>query len=128
MSVRCSLEDGLARGGQDWGPTRLVYLQHASDPIVFFSPSMAFTSPEWLKDGERGPDVSARMGWFPLVTMWQVLLDLPGAGSIPMGYGHLYSAKANLESWVGVTNPPDWTPEKTAALASLLAKRPYKDT
>ena len=114
--------------GQDWGPTRLVYLQHASDPIVFFSPSLAFSSPEWLKDGERGPDVSARMGWFPLVTMWQVLLDLPGAGSIPMGYGHLYSATANLESWVGVTDPPDWTPEKTATLASLLEKRPYKDT
>jgi uncharacterized membrane protein len=121
-------QDGLTRGGQDWGPTRLVYLQHASDPIVFFSPSLAFSSPEWLKDGERGPDVSARMGWFPLVTMWQVLLDLPGAGSIPMGYGHLYSAQANLESWVGVTDPPDWTPEKTATLASLLAKRPYKDT
>ena len=128
-TVRFTAEqNGLGRGAPDWGPTRLVYLQHASDPIVFFSPSMAFTSPEWLKDGERGPDVSARMGWFPLVTMWQVLLDLPGAGSIPMGYGHLYSATSNLESWVAVTNPPGWTPEKTATLASLLEKRPYKDT
>ncbi|WP_330474088.1 alpha/beta hydrolase [Terrabacter sp. C0L_2] len=128
-TVRFTAEqNGLGRGAPDWGPTRLVYLQHASDPIVFFSPSMAFTSPEWLKDGERGPDVSARMGWFPLVTMWQVLLDLPGAGSIPMGYGHLYSATSNLESWVAVTNPPGWTPEKTAILASLLEKRPYKNT
>ncbi|GAA2745778.1 alpha/beta-hydrolase family protein [Terrabacter aerolatus] len=128
-TVRFTAEqNGLGRGGQVWGPTRLVYLQHASDPIVFFSPSLAFTAPEWLKDGERGPDVSARMGWFPLVTMWQVLLDLPGAGSIPMGYGHLYSATSNLESWVAVTNPPGWTPEKTARLGSLLEKRPYKDT
>ncbi|WP_020142820.1 alpha/beta-hydrolase family protein [Terracoccus sp. 273MFTsu3.1] len=121
-------ENGLDRGGATWGPTRLVYLQHASDPIVFFSPSMAFSQPEWLTDGDRGPDVSARMGWFPLVTMWQVLLDLPGAGSIPMGYGHLYSATSNLESWVAVTNPPGWTPDKTATLASVLEKRPYKDT
>ncbi len=128
-TVRFTAEqNGLDRGGSTWGPTRLVYLQHASDPIVFFSPSMAFSSPEWLKDGERGPDVSARMGWFPLVTMWQVLLDLPGAGSIPMGYGHLYSATSNLESWVAVTNPPGWTPDRTAALASVLEKRPYKDT
>ena len=128
-TVRFTAEqNGLDRGSPDWGPTRLVYLQHASDPIVFFSPSMAFTSPEWLKDGERGPDVSARMGWFPLVTMWQVLLDLPGAGSIPMGYGHLYSATSNLESWVAVTNPPGWTAERTATLASLLEKRPYKNT
>ena len=89
---------------------------------------MAFTSPEWLNDGERGPDVSARMGWFPLVTMWQVLLDLPGAGSIPMGFGHLYSATSNLESWVAVTNPPGWTAEKTATHASLREKRPYQNT
>jgi uncharacterized membrane protein len=60
--------------------------------------------------------------------MWQVLLDLPGAGSIPMGFGHLYSAKANLEGWVAVTNPPDWTPEKTQQLATILEARPYKDT
>ncbi|HET9634015.1 MAG TPA: alpha/beta-hydrolase family protein [Terrabacter sp.] len=120
-------ENGLYRGAAPWGPTRLVYLQHASDPIVFFSPTLAFTSPEWLANGERGPDVSPRMGWFPLVTMWQVLLDLPGAGSIPMGYGHLYSATSNLESWVGVTNPPGWTAARTAHLATVLEKRPYRD-
>jgi uncharacterized membrane protein len=120
-------ENGLYRGAAPWGPTRLVYLQHASDPIVFFSPTLAFTSPEWLANGERGPDVSPRMGWFPLVTMWQVLLDLPGAGSIPWGYGHLYTVSANLESWVGVTNPPRWTADKTAHLATVLEKRPYRD-
>jgi uncharacterized membrane protein len=123
-----SQENGLDRGGSTWGPTRLVYLQHASDPIVFFSPSLAFTAPEWLANGDRGSDVSASMGWFPLVTMWQVLLDLPSAGSIPMGYGHLYSATSNLESWVAVTDPAGWTPEKTAALSSILEVRPYKNT
>jgi uncharacterized membrane protein len=128
-TVRFTAEqNGLDRTTGPWGPTRLVYLQHASDPIVFFNQSLAFSSPEWLKDGERGPDVSPRMGWFPVVTMWQVLLDLPGAGSIPMGFGHLYSAKANLEGWVGVTNPPGWTPEKTQQLATILEARPYKDT
>ena len=126
-TVRFTAEqDGLGRGSAPWGPTRVVYLQHASDPIVFFSPSLAFSSPEWLANGERGPDVSPRMGWFPLVTMWQVLLDLPGAGSIPWGYGHLYSVTANLESWVGVTNPPEWTAAKTAKLAAVLEKRPYR--
>ncbi|MEW1954116.1 alpha/beta-hydrolase family protein [Terrabacter sp. NPDC080008] len=119
-------ENGLDRGSAPWGPTRVVYLQHASDPIVFFSPTLAFSSPEWLANGQRGPDVSPRMGWFPLVTMWQVLLDLPGAGSIPWGYGHLYTVTANLESWVGVTNPPGWDAARTAALASVLEKRPYR--
>ena len=27
-----------------------------------------------------------------LVTMWQVLFDLPVAGDIPAGYGHLYTS------------------------------------
>ena len=123
-----SEQNALGRPSGPWGPTRLVYLQHASDPIVFFNRSLGLTAPDWLEDGQRGPDVSERMGWFPVVTMWQVLLDLPGAGSIPMGYGHLYSAKANLESWVAVTNPPDWSAAKTAALAQVLQARPYKDT
>ena len=108
--------------------TRLVYLQHASDPVVFFSTSMAFSKPEWLDNGQRGPDVSDRMGWFPVVTMWQTLLDLTGAGDVPMGYGHLYSATANLESWLAVTQPPGWTPERITALSKILEARPYVNT
>lgn len=120
--------NGLTRTTGAWGPTRLAYLQHASDPIVFFSQDLAFSRPAWLGDGQRGPDVSDRMGWFPVVTMWQVLLDLPGAAGVPMGYGHLYSATANLESWVAVTQPPGWTAEKTAQLSKVLEARPYKNT
>ena len=37
-----------------------------------------------------------------------------------------WSATASLESWVAVTNPPDWTPEQTAALSSVLEKRPTR--
>ncbi len=104
----------------DWGPTRLVYLQHGSDPIVFFNWDLAFSSPDWLQEGQRAPDVSPKMGWYPLVTLWQVALDLPGAGGVPDGYGHMYSKKANTEAWVAVTQPEGWTPEKTAELVNLL--------
>jgi uncharacterized membrane protein len=127
-TVRFTTEqDNLGTGSEEWGPTRLVYLQHASDPIVFFSPDLAFREPDWLQ-GRRGPDVSPNMGWFPLVTMWQVLLDLPGAGSIPMGYGHLYSAQANLDAWVAVTRPPGWTQAKTADLVTTLEARGHPNT
>jgi uncharacterized membrane protein len=64
------------------------------------------------------------MNWFPLVTFWQVALDLPGAGNVPWGYGHMYSKQANTESWVAVTNPEGWTPEKTALLTSILESQP----
>ena len=106
-----------------WGPTRVAYLQHASDPVVFFSSDLAFDRPEWLADGQRGPDVSPTMGWVPLVTMWQVLLDMPGAGSVPTGYGHMYSARANLAAWAAVTQPPGWSDTKAEAIGAALGNR-----
>ena len=54
---------------------RLVYLQNASDPIVWWSPRLILDHPDWLR-GERGPDVSQGMVWLPFVTFWQVTADL----------------------------------------------------
>src|SRR5699024_10034448 len=71
---------GLDKGGGNWGPTRLVYLQHGSDPVVWFNQRLAFERPEWLEADQRAPDVTEEMAWYPIVTMWQVLLDLPAAG------------------------------------------------
>ena len=106
-----------------WGPTRVAYLQHASDPVVFFSSDLAFDRPEWLANGQRGPDVSPTMGWVPLVTMWQVLLDMPGAGNVPPGYGHMYSARANLEGWAAVTEPPNWSDARAEQIGAVLGNR-----
>ncbi|GIG53371.1 alpha/beta hydrolase [Demequina activiva] len=112
-------QGGLERGAAAWGPTRLVYLQHGTDPVVFFSGDLAFDEPEWLQ-GERAPGVVDDMEWYPIVTLWQVLLDLPAAGSIPEGYGHLYTHRSNLAAWVGITDPEDWTEADTESLAALL--------
>ncbi len=117
-------ENGFGKTPGPWGPTRLVYLQHNSDPVVFFSPELALQPPDWLEPGQRGPDISPEMGWFPLVTMWQVALDLPGAGNVPWGYGHMYSYRSNLESWVEITQPEGWTPAKTDQLVTILDAQP----
>ncbi|MBI1350305.1 MAG: hypothetical protein GC156_04225 [Actinomycetales bacterium] len=124
-TVRFMAEEGFAVTEGEWGPTRLVYLQHGSDPVVFFSPSLAWQPPSWLDEGQRPPDVSERMVWFPLVTFWQVALDLPGAGNVPWGYGHMYSTRANTEGWVAVTDPAGWTPERTDELVSVLESQGY---
>ncbi len=104
----------------DWGPTRLVYLQHSSDPVVFFNQDLAFEEPEWLLEGQRGPDIPAEMVWVPIVTMWQVALDLPAAGSVPIGHGHMYSPQSNAEAWAAMTQPPGWTPEDTEMLVTVM--------
>jgi len=120
-------ENGFGKTPGPWGPTRLVYLQHNSDPVVFFSPELALEVPDWLKPGQRGPDISPEMGWFPLVTMWQVALDLPGAGNVPWGFGHLYTYRANLESWVEITQAEGWTPARTDQLVTILEAQPRYD-
>ena len=112
--------------GSQWGPVRVAYLQHGSDPVVFFSPSQFFSRPEWL-DGPRAPDVSTRLTWYPLVTGWQTLLDLAGAGGVPWGYGHLYDASENLTSWAAVTQPPGWTDAQLADLGHRLNALPKGD-
>lgn len=114
---------GLEQTPGPWGPTRVAYLQHASDPVTHFSADLAFDRPAWLSDGERGPDVSERMGWFPVLTMWQVLADMPSAGEVPDGYGHMYSFEANLRAWVAVTDPPSWTDERGRRILDALERR-----
>ncbi len=122
-TVRFTTEDnGLMRAGEEWGPTRLVYLHHGSDPVVWFSPRLAFERPEWLEPGQRAPDVSDTMAWYPLVTFWQVLLDMPASESVPEGFGHLYTYRANLDAWVGLTQPEDWTEHDSSTLAALIQR------
>ena len=123
-TVRFTGEQGsLDQPAGRWGPTRIAYLQHGSDPIGFFDPSIAWREPAWLSGNDRAPDVSSATDWFPFVTMWQTLLDMPSAGSVPRGYGHLYSVSANLDTWVGVINPEGWMGSDTARLGDVLQSR-----
>lgn len=113
-------QGGLDRGSATWGPTRVAYLQYASDPTVFFSSDLAFTEPDWLEEGQRGPDVAPTMDWLPLVTMWQVLLDMPAGTAVPAGFGHMYSAQDNLDAWAGITQPPGWGDERRERIVKVL--------
>ena len=113
--------DSLGHPTARWDDTKVAYLQHASDPVVFFSWDLAFTEPDWLKPGQRGPDISPTFVWIPIVTMWQVALDLPAAGTVPEGFGHLYTVGANTAGWAGVTTPEGWTTDDTVELSNFLS-------
>jgi len=118
-----SQEYGLDIPTAEWGPTRIVYLQHGSDPVVFFNQNLAFASPDWLEHEEqRAPDVSDQMVWVPLVTMWQVAADLPAAGSVPEGFAHLYKMTENAQAWIALTQPEGWTEADTQPLLVYLAE------
>ena len=105
-----------------WGPMRSVYVQYASDPMIWFSPDLAWSRPDWLGE-KRGPDVSPHLRWYPIVTFLQVAFDLPVATAVPLGYGHNYSPSSYIDSWIAVTQPKDWTDEKTRALKAKFDER-----
>ncbi|WP_406282655.1 alpha/beta hydrolase [Nocardia sp. NBC_00881] len=99
----------LARPSSEWRPPRLAYLQHASDPIVWWSPDLIFSKPDWLSE-PRGLDVSSQMRWWPFVTFWQVAADLTNAQGVTDGHGHRYGSLV-LDGWAAIAAPPDWTAE-----------------
>lgn len=115
----------LADPARRWGPMRFVYIQYASDPMTFFSTSLLYRRPDWL-EGERGPDVSPHLRWWPVVTFLQILCDLPMATSVPAGYGHNMSPDNYIDAWVAVTQPAV-TPADLERLRPLFTTPTYRE-
>lgn len=105
-----------------WGPMRIAYLQYASDAIVFFDYRTLYRRPSWMNP-PRGPDVSAALRWYPVVTMVQLALDMVIATRTPMGTGHVYAPEHYIDPWIAVTDVRDWSPEQVSALKKHLAEQ-----
>jgi uncharacterized membrane protein len=101
-----------------WDGTRVLYLQHPSDPIVWWSPRLIWDRPDWLGE-PRGRDVLDTMVWIPLVSFWQVTADLPLATGVPDGHGHDYHREF-VDGWARVIQPPGWTPAKSEELRGII--------
>lgn len=111
---------GYEKGSAAWGNFRLAYLQHGSDPIVFFEPEAAYRMPAWMK-APRAPDVSPDLQWYPIVTMLQLAMDMH-AGIAPMGFGHSYAPADYVHAWHQLVAPPGWDEAKLKLLNEKLLK------
>jgi len=109
---------GPLEGYAAWNDFRIVFLQYASDPITFFDPSIAWSEPDWMRE-PRGPDVSADLRWFPVVTMLQLAADMV-VGTAPPGFGHEFAAADYIEAWLALAEPEGWTPSELERLRSLF--------
>lgn len=103
-----------------WEGTRVLFLQHPSDPIVWWSPELLFSRPDWLVEA-RGRDRTASMQWYPIVTFWQVSADMTNASGVPGGHGHNYGESV-LDGWVAVAPPHGWTENDTDRIRVALEK------
>ncbi|MGW6417262.1 alpha/beta hydrolase [Streptomyces sp. NPDC055055] len=110
--------DGIPPADRPWDGTRVLYLMHPSDPIVWWSPSLALSEPDWIGEAP-GSDVLEEMVWIPFVTFWQVTADLPFSTGVPDGHGHTYKA-AYVDGWNAVMRPSGFTPQDLDRLRDVI--------
>lgn len=101
-----------------WDGTRVLFLQHSSDPIIWWSPNLLFNRPDWLIE-PPGEDRTSAMRWYPIVTFWQVGADITNATSVPDGHGHNYGDTV-LDGWVAVAPPDGWTTADTERVRAAM--------
>jgi uncharacterized membrane protein len=109
---------GVPPAATAWNGPRVLYLQHASDPIVWWSPRLIWDEPDWLGE-PHGRDVLDTMVWIPLVTFWQVAADLPLATGVPDGHGHNYH-RDFVDGWATVLHPAGWSTGKAEHLQDII--------
>jgi uncharacterized membrane protein len=101
-----------------WDRSRVLYMQHPSDPITWWSPDLVLNRPDWLEE-ERGYDVMDETRWVPFVTFWQVSADLALGFSTEPGHGHNYTGE-HVDGWAAILEPEGWTEEQADALRELV--------
>ncbi|MFB8043487.1 alpha/beta hydrolase [Streptomyces hydrogenans] len=111
----------LARPAAAWEHPRVVYLQNASDPVVWWSPGLLLDRPRWLSR-PLGPDITPEIRWFPFVTFWQTSVDMAVSYGVDAPHGHRYGAGA-VDGWAAVVPPEGWTDADTTRLRAYIGHR-----
>jgi len=101
------------------GTSRIVYLQHPSDPVTWWEVPTLWRAPEWISQKPTGADIPSTVSWFPIVTWLQTTGDLMEGFSTPAGHGHNYN-DAWAQAVTSVATPVGWTPSDTARLATAM--------
>ena len=107
-----------AKPAGPWSEPRLLYLQHASDPVVWWYWSILWSRPDWLAE-PRGPDVSPHSVWFPIVSFVQVTVDQFHGTGVPNGHGHNYG-NMMVSAFEQLARPEGWTSAQTEALQQMI--------
>ncbi|MGE3812312.1 MAG: alpha/beta hydrolase [Candidatus Nanopelagicales bacterium] len=108
----------MAKPSGPWNDPKVLYVQHANDSVVWWSPALLAQEPDWLKE-PPGPGRSPDMRWYPIITWLQVTVDQFMGVAVPQGQGHNYG-DSMAEFWATVAQPPGWTDADSARLTALI--------
>lgn len=103
---------------KNWDSTRVLYMQHGSDPVVWWNPDLILHKPDWLRE-TTAFDVTPRFHWYPILTFLQVSVDQFVGVSPPNGHGHNYGDTI-VSAWAAVTQPEGWTKDDSARLQAKM--------
>jgi uncharacterized membrane protein len=109
---------GIPPKGKPWEGSRILYMLHPSDPIVWWSPHLIFSEPDWISE-PAGQDVLNGIFWVPFVTFWEVTADLPFSTGVPAGHGHKYTGEY-VDGWDAVMQPSGVTAQDLASLRKMI--------
>lgn len=101
--------------------SRVVYLQNASDPISWWSRDLWYRYPDWA-GRPAAPDRSPAFQWMPIITFWQVVMDLTDSLGVPTGHGHHFGSNV-VDGWVAISAPDGWTDADTRRLKAEVGER-----
>jgi len=95
-------QDQFGHSYGPWNSPRVVYLQHDSDPVVWWSTDLILNTPAWLDETRTPGTPMDYMSWMPFVTFWQVTGDMAMSNTVPGGYGHRYFETETVPAWAGI--------------------------
>jgi uncharacterized membrane protein len=117
--------DPIEPVGEPWPRTRVLYMQHPSDPVTWWSTDLVWNRPDWLEE-PRGSDVLGSTRWIPVVTFWQISADLALGFSTEPGHGHNYTGE-HVDGWAAVLRPDGWSSQKADQLRALARSGAFSD-
>ena len=120
LLVRFSEDPAELRGDDSpWIPPHVLYVQHATDPVVWWTPDLLFDRPAWLAE-PPGKGRHPGMRYLPVLTFFQVTADLGNAVGGSQGFGHLYDHQI-LDGWAAATGREGWDDDEFLRFARLHA-------
>lgn len=125
VSVRfASTKEDILSSPELWtDDTKVLFVQHANDPVVWFSFDLLFNKPDWLNE-PRGRAVSPDTRWFPIITFLHIGLDQAIAASAPIGEGHYY-VDTTVYAWQAIAAPDHWTTKDSQKLQKIINSADY---
>lgn len=104
-----------------WEHPRVLYLQHATDPVTWLDAALVWRSPEWLEPSQRADDVSPSMRWMPFITAAQVTVDMLGGEAVPARHGHNFGDVVTF-GWREVTGDAGLDDDTVARIEAVIAE------